>query len=95
MTKAKTREVQEHQIRTTELQSIVEDNDRQFQAKNRLLQENQAVIQAKDRQGVSNMTWRNGKSAPTAKIRGAAVVHGNTAYITTGGSRISTHTRTF
>ena len=47
LTEAKMREAQEHQTRNTELQSIVEEKDRQL---NRLLQENQAVIQAKDRQ---------------------------------------------
>ena len=50
LTEAKTREVQEHQTRNTELQSVVEDKDRQLQTKDRLLQENQAVIQANDRQ---------------------------------------------
>ena len=57
LTEAKTKEVQEHQTRNTELQSVVEDKDRQLQVKDRLLQENQhmiqanqAVIQAKDRQ---------------------------------------------
>ena len=65
LTEAKTREVQEHQTRNTELQSmlltnhqaVVQAKDRQLQAKDRLLQENQhtiqanqAVIQAKDRQ---------------------------------------------
>ena len=50
LTEARTREVQEHQTRNTELQNIVEDKDRQLQANARLLQENQAVIQAKDRQ---------------------------------------------
>ena len=49
-TEAKTWEVQEHQTRNTELQSVVEDKDRQLQTKDRLLQENQAVIQANDRQ---------------------------------------------
>ena len=50
LTEAKTKEVQEHQTRNTELQSVVEDKDRQLQTKDRLLQENQAVIQANDRQ---------------------------------------------
>ena len=50
LTEAKTREVQEHQTRNTELRSVVEDKNRQLQTKDRLLQENQAVIQAKDRQ---------------------------------------------
>ena len=50
LTEAKTREVQEHQTRNTELQSVVEDKDRQLQTKDRLLQENQAAIQANDRQ---------------------------------------------
>ena len=64
LTEAKTREVQEHQTRNTELQNMLQTNqaviqakDRQLQAKDRLLQENQhtiqanqAVIQAKDRQ---------------------------------------------
>ena len=64
LTEAKTREVQEHQTRNTELQSMLQTNqaviqakDRQLQAKDRLLQENQhtiqanqAVIQAKHRQ---------------------------------------------
>ena len=50
LTVSKTREVQEHQTRNTELQSVVEDKDRQLQTKDRLLQENQAVIQANDRQ---------------------------------------------
>ena len=50
LTEAETWEVQEHQTQNTELQSVVEDKDRQLQAKDRLLQENQAVIQANDRQ---------------------------------------------
>ena len=57
LTEAKTREVQEHQTRHTELHSMLQANqaviqarDRQLQVKDRLLQENQAVIQAKDRQ---------------------------------------------
>ena len=49
LTEAKTRKVQEHQTRNTELQSVVEDKDRQLQSKDRLLQENQVVIQAKVR----------------------------------------------
>ena len=54
LTETKTREVQEHQTRNTELQSVVEDKDSQLQAKDRLLQHmiqaNTAQIQAKDRQ---------------------------------------------
>ena len=172
LTEAKTREVQEHQTRNTELQSVVEDKDRQLQAKDRLLQENHAVIQAKDRQlqecqvtvemkerelqqtqgqlqaseqlvsefqqslqqkdktnidlqqtistherkiqqleqqdtasrdqpqqksvtrsqrmvaaakkDISKMIWRKGKNAPETMSRGAAVVHGNTAYFRPG-----------
>ena len=49
LTEAKTREVQEHQTRNTELRSV-EDKNRQLQTKDRLLQENQTVIQAKERQ---------------------------------------------
>ena len=196
LTEAKTREVQEHQTRNTELQSmlltnhqaVVQAKDRQLQAKDRLLQENQhtiqanqAVIQAKDRQlqecqhtiasrehaveikerelqqtqgqlqaseqlvsefqlslqqkdktiidlqqtisaherkiqqleqqdtasrdqpqqksvtrsqrmmvaakkDISKMIWRKGKNAPEKMTRGAAVVHGNTAYFRPGGS---------
>ena len=191
LTEAKTREVQEHQTRNTELQSMLQANqaviqakDRQLQAKDRLLQENQhtiqanqAVIQAKDRQlqecqhtiasrdhavemkerelqqtqgqlqaseqlvsefqqkdktitdlqqtisaherkiqqleqqdtasrdqpqqksvtrsqrmmvaaqkDISKMIWRKGKNAPEMMTRGAAVVHGNTAYFRPGGS---------
>ena len=43
LTEAKTREVQEHQTRNTELQSVVEGKDRQLQA-------NATQLQAKDRQ---------------------------------------------
>ena len=57
LTEAKTREVQEHQTRNTELQSVVEDKDRQLhanatqlQAKDRPLQANATQLQAKDRQ---------------------------------------------
>ena len=35
---------------------------------------------------VSKMTWREGKSAPERMRRGAAVVHGNTAYFRPAGS---------
>ena len=41
LTEAKTREVQEHQTRTTELESMVEDKNRQLQSKDRQLQANQ------------------------------------------------------
>ena len=57
LTEAKTREVQEHQTRNTELQSVVEDKDRQLQAyatqlqaKDRQLQAKDTQLQAKDRQ---------------------------------------------
>ena len=57
LTETKTREVQEHQTRNTELQSMVEDKDRQLQAnatqlqaKDRQLQANATQLQAKDRQ---------------------------------------------
>ena len=36
---------------------------------------------------VSKMRWREGKNAPRAMIRGAAVVHGNTAYFSPSSSR--------
>ena len=35
---------------------------------------------------ISNMRWREGKNAPEEMRRGAAVVHGNTAYFSPGGS---------
>ena len=35
---------------------------------------------------ISKMTWREGKSAPQKMSRGAAVVHGNTAYFRPGDS---------
>ena len=35
---------------------------------------------------ISKMTWRKGKNAPEKVSRGAAVVHGNTAYFTPAGS---------
>ena len=57
LTETKTREVQEHQTLNTELQSMVEDKDRQLQAnatqlqaKDRQLQANATQLQAKDRQ---------------------------------------------
>ena len=168
LTEAKTREVQEHQTRNTELQSLVEDKDTQLQAKDRLLLENQHMIasrehavemkerelqqtqgqlqaseqlvsefqqnlQQKDKtitdlqqtisaherkvrqleqqdtaskdqpqqksvtrsqrmmaaaakKDISMMIWREGKNAPVKMSRGAAVVHGNTAYFRSGGS---------
>ena len=36
---------------------------------------------------ISKMRWREGKNAPVVMSRGAAVVHGNTAYFRRGGSR--------
>ena len=161
LTEAKTREVQEHQTRTTDLESMVEDKDRQLQenqhtmqANARQLQENQRAMEMKERElqqtrgqlraseqlvsefqqslqqkdktitdlqqtisaherkiqpleqqdtasrhqpqqqpvttphttvaaaqkDISRMTWREGKNAPEKMTRGAAVVHGNTAY---------------
>ena len=45
---------------------------------------------------ISKMRWREGKNAPVVMSRGAAVVHGNTAYFRPGGSQLkSTHIRTF
>ena len=35
---------------------------------------------------ISKMSWREGKNAPVVMHRGAAVVHGNTAYFSPGGS---------
>ena len=35
---------------------------------------------------ISKMIWREGKNAPAKMSRGAAVVHGNTAYFRSGGS---------
>ena len=167
LTEAKTREVQEHQTRNTELQSMVEDKDRQLQtqnrelqAKDRQLQECQITVEMKERElqqtqgqlqaseqlvsefqqslqqkdktiidlqqtisaherkiqqleqqdtasrdqpqqksvtrsqrmmvaaqkDISKMIWRKGKNAPEKMSRGAAVVHGNTAYFRLGGS---------
>ena len=37
---------------------------------------------------IGKMTWREGKKAPERMSRGAAVVHGNTAYFRTGSSRV-------
>ena len=37
---------------------------------------------------ISKMRWREGKNAPEGMTRGAAVVHGNTAYFRPGGSRV-------
>ena len=36
---------------------------------------------------ISKMRWREGKNAPERMRRGAAIVHGNTAYFRPGGSR--------
>ena len=165
LTEAKMREVQEHQTRTTELESMVEEKTTQLQAnqhtiqgniqqlrsKDRQLQEKQRTIEMKERElqqtrgqlraseklvsefqqslqqkdktitdlqqtisaherkiqpleqqdtasrhqpqqqpvttphaaaqkDISKMTWREGKNAPQKMNRGAAVVHGNTAY---------------
>ena len=37
---------------------------------------------------ISKMRWREGKNAPEAMTRGSAVVHGNRAYFSPGGSRV-------
>ena len=158
LTEAKTREVQEHQTRTTELESMVEDKNRQLQSKERQLQDKQHTIQMKERKlqqtrgqlraserlvsefqqclqqkdktitdlqqtisaherkiqqleqqntakpqqqpvttphttvaaaqkDIIKMTWREGKNAPEKMLRGAAVVHGNTAYFRPVNSR--------
>ena len=41
----------------------------------------------------SKMTWRDGKSAPEGMHKGAAVMHGNTAYFRPASSHKSTPTR--
>ena len=146
LTEATTREVQEHQTQTTDLESMV-DKNRQLQEKQRtiemkermlqqtrgqlraseqLVSEFQQSLQHKDKtitdlqqtisaherkiqqlkqqdtasrhkpqqqpvitphttvaaaqKDISKMTWRKGKNAPQKMCRGAAVVHGNTAY---------------
>ena len=50
LTEAKTREVQEHQTRNTELHCMLQANPAVIQAKDRLLQANATQLQAKDRQ---------------------------------------------
>ena len=147
LTEAKMREVQEHQTRTTELESMVEDKNRQLQenqramemkerelqqtrgqlrASEQLVSEFQQSLQQRDKtitdlqqtisaherkiqqleqqntasryqpqqqpvttphttvaaaqKDISKMTWSEGKNAPEKMFRGAAVVHGNTAY---------------
>ena len=42
---------------------------------------------AATRRDISKMTWREGKNAPERMYRGAAVVHGNTAYFRPAGSK--------
>ena len=46
----------------------------------------QATVAAA-KKDISKMTWREGKSAPERMHRGAAVVHGNTAYFRPANSR--------
>ena len=69
LTEAKTREVQEHQTRTTELESMVEDKNRQLQLKDRQLQENQ---QANARQLQENQRTIETKERVAADTRTAA-----------------------
>ena len=43
-------------------------------------------MMAAAKKDISKMIWREGKNAPEKMTRGAAVVHGNTAYFRPGGS---------
>ena len=67
LTEAKTREVQEHQTRTTELES---DKNRQLQAKDRQLQANQHTIQGKDQQLRANQRTIETKERELQQTRG-------------------------
>ena len=54
LTEAKTREVQEHRTRTTELESMVEDKNRQLQANQHTIQSKDEQLQSKVRQLQAN-----------------------------------------
>ena len=81
LTEAKTKEVWERETRITELeeekQQLIEIKDRQLQQSVNGPQTTEAAA----KKDISKMTWRKGKSAPERMRRGAAVVHGNTAYV--------------
>ena len=50
----------------------------------------QSKIMEKEKQlqDISKLLWRKGKSAPDCMCRGAAVVHGDTAYIRPAGTNM-------
>ena len=50
-------------------------------------QPQQKPVMASAQKDISKMIWRKGKNAPEKMTRGAAVVHGNTAYFRPGDSR--------
>ena len=74
---AKDRQLQEQQRK---FHGQLQQKDTQLQAKDRQLQQNQHVIASRDEALERKERWREGKNAPVVMIRGAAVVHGNTAY---------------
>ena len=77
--------------KTTDLQQTISAHERKIQ---QLEQQDTASRQvttphttvAAAQKDISKMTWREGKNAPEKMYRGAAVVHGNTAYFTPAGS---------
>ena len=68
--------------------NIVQMKERESQLTQQLLKSaiGPQTSVAMDKKDISKMTWREGKSAPEGMHRGAAVVHGNTAYFTPWGS---------
>ena len=71
----------ERQIQQLEQQNTVSGDQPQQQS----ITGPQTIVAAA-KKDISKMTWREGKSAPEGMHRGAAVVHGNTAYFSPASS---------
>ena len=69
----------------TDLQRTISDYERRLEQGDRASKQQPVTMQqstaAVAQKNISKMSWRNGKIAPQEMFRGAAIVHGNTAYI--------------
>ena len=63
-----------------------QDTASRDQPRRKSVRRSQRMMAAAAKKDISKMIWRKGKNAPEKMYRGAAVVHGNTAYFRSGSS---------
>ena len=73
-----------HERKSQQLEQ--QDTASRDQPQQKSVTRSQRMMVAAAKKDISKMIWRKGKNAPEKMTRGAAVVHGNTAYFRPGGS---------